>query len=318
MINKINTMPLVPRRITSMGLFKERGIATTTIQIDSESGILTLIPDTARGAPGNQLKKRKGQTRNFSISRFPVTFQIKPDEIQNIRALGSADQLRTLETIRDERFQDASNSMDSTLEFQRMGALKGIILDSDNSTVLYNLFTEFGVTQPTQDFTLGTAAAEMMPFCYAVKRGVEIALGDGVMYTEIRVLCGKTFFERFTTHPTVAATYKNWQAAETLREDNRAGFKFGGLVFEEYVGNVNGVGFIADSEAQAFPVGVPDLFETVFGPANHMDHVNKLGLPKYVFAELMDHGSGIDFLAETNPFSFCKKPKVLYKLTTSN
>lgn len=319
MIAKINTIPMAPRRISSMGLFKETPIATTTIQVDSDNAILTLIGDTPRGAPAPQLKKRKGASRDFRVSRFPVQFQIKPDDMQNIRALGTADQLRTLEMMRDQRFSDASNSLDATLEYQRLGAVKGIILDADGATVKYNLFTEFGVAQPTKDFTLGTAAAEMLPFCYAVKRGVDIALGDGVLYDHIHVLCGKTWFERFTTHPAVSQYYKNWQAAEIMRTDNRGGFKFGGMIFEEYpVNNVNGIALIADSEAYAFPVGVQDLFETVFAPANHMDYVNQLGLPRYVFAELMDMGSGIDFVAETNPLSICKKPLVLWKLTTSN
>ena len=319
MIDKINKVPLVPRVISQMGLFKETPIATTTIQVDSDNAVLSLIPNTPRGAPAPQLKKRKGASRNFSVSRFPVQFQIKPDELQNIRALGSAEQLRTLEYLRDQRFLDASNALDATLEYQRIGAIKGIITDADGSTVIYNLFTEFGISQPTQDFTLGTTTAEMLPFCYAIKRGVDAALGDGQMYDHIHVLCGKTWFERFTTHPAVSQYYKNWQAASEMVQDNRRGFKFGGMIFEEYpVNAVNGIGLIANSEAYAFPVGVQNLFETVFAPENHIEYVNSLGLPKYVFAELMDMGLGIDFLAETNPFSICKKPLTLYKLTTSN
>ena len=45
--------------------------------------------------------------------------------------------------------QHAQLTLDPTIEYQRVGALKGIILNGDGST-LYNLFTEFGVTPPTE------------------------------------------------------------------------------------------------------------------------------------------------------------------------
>jgi hypothetical protein len=36
--------------------------------------------------------------------------------------------------------------VDATLEHLRIGAIKGQILDADGPAVIYDLFTEFGVT----------------------------------------------------------------------------------------------------------------------------------------------------------------------------
>ena len=54
---------------------------------------------------------------------------------------------------------EMATKMDSTLEHLRIGAIKGQILDADGSAVIYDLFTEFGVTQHTEiDFDLDNAS----------------------------------------------------------------------------------------------------------------------------------------------------------------
>jgi hypothetical protein len=48
---------------------------------------------------------------------------------------------------------EMATKMDATLEHLRIGAIKGQILDADGSALIYDLFTEFGVTprHPAQD-----------------------------------------------------------------------------------------------------------------------------------------------------------------------
>ena len=56
--------------------------------------------------------------------------------------------------------QEMATKMDATLEHLRIGAIKGQILDADGSAVIYDLFTEFGVTAHTEiDFSLAESVA---------------------------------------------------------------------------------------------------------------------------------------------------------------
>lgn len=316
MTNAINKQPFVPGRIGSLGLFAEQGVPTTSIIVERKDGLLTLVPNTPRGAPGNPMQNPKAVVRSFMIPHFPVTQTVMAEEIQNVRGFGKT----TLETLQDYINSKSASmvpSLDATLEYGRIGAVKGIIYDADGSTAIYNLFTEFGISQTSVDFVLGTAGTDVNAKCLAVKRAVEDALGMA-MYDRIHVVCGKTWFEKFTNHAEVKEAWKRWNDGQKLREDKRRGFEFAGVFFEEYRGAVGAVDFVAASEAHAFPIGVPGLFETYFAPAPYMDAVNTPGLPRYFAQELMEFKKGVKLEAQTNPLSLCRMPEVLIKLTTSN
>jgi hypothetical protein len=60
---------------------------------------------------------------------------------------------------RNSSLSEMATKMDATLEHLRIGAIKGQILDADGSAVIYDLFTEFGVTAHTEiDFDLDNAS----------------------------------------------------------------------------------------------------------------------------------------------------------------
>jgi hypothetical protein len=71
---------------------------------------------------------------------------------------------RHLETMR--------NKHAITLEHLRMGALKGVILDADGST-LYDLFDEFDITPKTVNFALNAdtrTSRRSLPRCCVTSR----------------------------------------------------------------------------------------------------------------------------------------------------
>ena len=55
----------------------------------------------------------------------------------------------------------ARRDLDLTIEHQRIGAVKGIVMDADGTTPLLNLFTEFGVTQEVYDMQLDVDATKV-------------------------------------------------------------------------------------------------------------------------------------------------------------
>ena len=76
---------------------------------------------------------------------------ILADEVQNVRAFGSESMLEGVQAVVNQRMSEMATKMDATLEHLRIGAIKGQILDADGSAVIYDLFTEFGVTAAHRD-----------------------------------------------------------------------------------------------------------------------------------------------------------------------
>ena len=201
-----------------------------------------------------------------------------------------------------------------------MGALKGIILDADGST-LYNLYDEFGITSKTINFALATDNTNVRQKCVDTLAHIEENL-RGEFMTSVRCLCSPEFFEKLIAHPKVEKAYENFQQGAILRDDVRAGFTFGGIVFEEYRGQAtdgNGATrrFIAAGEAHAFPVGTIDTFGTYVAPADFNETVNTLGQPLYAKQDSRKFERGTDLHTQSNPLPMCHRPGVLVKLTMS-
>src|SRR5262245_63328522 len=146
----VNKIPYVPGRIASLGLFDERGITTSGIMIEERDGVLALVPTTPRGGVATQQGINKRTARTFETRPLCLTRNINVDEILNLRAFGSENGLLELESFVQSTLEDMVPSVDMTIEHLQLGALKGTIVDADGTTVIYNLFTEFGVTQVTE------------------------------------------------------------------------------------------------------------------------------------------------------------------------
>lgn len=322
----VNRQPYKPQKIAKLGLFESKGISTTSIDVEEHQGILSLIPNTPRGGVGNQNAHQKNKLRNFRCTHLELEDTVMATEVQDLRQPGTEMMLATLESVVQGRLTEMLPKHDATLEFQRLGALKGLILDADGSTVIYNLFNEFGFTQTQQDFALGTSTTDVLGLLTSVVKGaIEDALGaevfDGVM-----IYAGKTWWREFITHPKVVNAYQYFQATgqnmNPLRDDLRyEGFQFGGCIIQQYRGKVGGVQFIADSEAYAFPLGDDlGIYKTYFAPADVITGINQVGLPRYAYQIPLPGNplKGQQVLTQSNPISLCLRPDVLIKLTTSN
>ena len=311
----VNKMPFLPGRAGRLGIFDEAGIDTTTVMIEQRDGVLQLIPDTPRGAPPRQHNSNRREARTFRVPHFPLEGAIMADEIQNVRMFGSENQLETIQAKVSEKLEEMLRSLDATVEYGRIGAIKGIILDADGSTVIHDLFTEFGVTQIVVSFELDVDTTVVRGICLDVKNQIEDELGDAT-YDHIHAFCGADFFKSLIDHPDVREAYQRWLDGQALRNDPRfTGFEFAEIMFEQYRGAVSGVPFVAANEAHLFPVGTPGLFKTRFAPADFVEAANTIGLPRYAKQERMRFDKGIELHEQTNPFSYCERPKVLVKAT---
>ena len=323
--DSILNVPFVPTAARALGIFENEGIATTTLDLELDSVSMTLIPVTQRGGPATKFRQAKRTMRSLKVPHLQLSDTIKPEEIQNVRLFGSNNQLQSAQAVVNKRLTGMALSHDVTLEYQSIGAIKGVIYDSDGATVIYNLFDEFQIAQTTFDFLLGDANQDMKHWCLKVKRAIEIGLGAARVYSHIHCFCGNDWFDAFVAHPDVVAAYRLWQDrsnqgqyGDFARNDNRSGFQFAGITFENYIGGVGGVDFVPAGEAHFFPVGVPNLFRTVFSPGDFWETVNTIGLPRYARGEPLRMGRGLELITESNPLCYCTRPVALIKATTSS
>ena len=314
----INRVPNTYGRLEQLNLMAPHGVRTRTIIIEEMSGVLNLLPTQPVGAPGTLGTVGKRKVRSFVIPHIPHDDAVLPEEVQGIRAFGSETEMDALANLLAQKLQNMRNKHAITLEYLRMGALKGVILDADGST-LYDLYSEFGITAKTISFALGNAGTEVLLKVLEVKRHIEDNL-KGEFMTGIMCLCSQGFYDAFTTHAKVKEAFMYYQRNQQLGNDYRTGFTFGGITFEEYRGQATDAAgnvrkFIADDEAHFFPIGTANTFRTYFAPADFNETANTLGLPLYAKQEPRKFGRGTDLHTQANPLPICLRPEVLVKGT---
>lgn len=308
----INEAPAVPSRLAALGLFSEEGITTTTVQIEKDGDTLSLVSSGERGAPGQVVVGSKRQMLPFNTIHLPQRSTVKADEIQNLRAFGSETELEAVQTVVNKRLRKHRQRLDATIEYHRIGAVKGQILDADGQSVLADLCKTFGIKQ--KSIALDFAAANFRVQCLDIHDAVEDALGLAT-HTGIRALCGRHFWSVLLSNQAFADSARDAALAAALRGDPREAVEYGGIVWERYRGKVGSIGFVEDEVAYAVPEGVEDLFITRFAPSDHLDAVNTNGLPYYTSQELLQHGKGVDIESQSNPINLCTRPGAVIKLT---
>lgn len=310
--DRVNKFPYVPGRAGQIIDWSEEGVATLVIAIEEFGGVLSLVNPSARGGPGSTVGKDKRKLRNLTIPHYQIDDGIYAEEVQGIRAFGEESVVQTVQGVVDARVgRHVMLSLDPTLEFMRLGAARGIILNGDGST-LYNLFTEFNVTQPTEvAFDLTNAAnGAVRVTCTNVIRTITNAMGN-VPFSGVYAFCSDSFWDDLIKNSEVRATYLNQQEASQLRQGVAySTLNFGGITFENYRGS-GATPFVITDKAHFFPYGSPGLWRTVYAPADYIETVNTIGLPRYVKQFPMPNDKGVNLEVQMNPLSYCTRPGTL-------
>jgi hypothetical protein len=317
MTQAVNLIANTYGRVRHLGLFSADPVRTRSIIVEEINGLITLLQSQPPGSPAPRKKNAKAKMRSFIVPHIPYDDIIKPSDLQGRRDPGTADP-KTLEVEMTKRLTEMRANHAITEEHLMMGAVKGIILDADGST-LYNLYTEFAISPETVDFALDDSATDVAAKCRAVIRHIEDNLQGDVM-TGVHCLCDETFFDDLIGHPYVEKFYLQHVTALSLAgvtTDPRKAFNFGGITFEEYRGKATDPAtgslrpFIVAGYAHFFPVGTQSTFKIHYAPAEYMETVNTLGVPIYAKQVMQQSGKWIDILTESNPLPLCRRPGVL-------
>jgi hypothetical protein len=317
MTDSLIEAPYTGRMVGELGLFEEEGIPTVAVTAEYDGQTIKLVGNTPRTAPApiNPVVQKKART--FTTTHLPLQDSVMADDVQNKRAWGSNSDLETVSQAVARKLKHMRNNLEAMREWLRVGAVTGKIYDSDGTTVIYNLFTEFGVTQDSVNFSLGTATTDVRGKCTAVARHIADGMG-GIPYTGIAAICGNTWYDAFVSHALVRDTYANWETNAWLRADVAySGFRFAGIDFYNYRGAVAGKTYVAAGEANFFPTGSSEVFKGYNAPANYVETANTIGIPMYAKSEIMSLGKGMLIEAQANPLFICHRPDVLVKGTNT-
>src|SRR5262245_43197766 len=315
----INNLRFVPGYVSSRGLFGESSIATTAFSIEEKNNVLQLIGPTPRGGPGHTLPKLRRTMRMLAVPHFEINDAIMAEEVQGVRPFGQEDGTDAVMTKVGERMQTAGQSLEYTLEHARVGAIKGVITYADGQKL--DLFNEYGIAVPSNiDMNLDAAASDgsVRQKCAQIIRTVGANL-DGLGFTGVEAICGDAYFDALIKNPEVRVTFLNYQAAADLRSAYVSGgqtwgsFEFGGILWTNYRGNALGQPMVETNMAYLYPVGVPDLFKTVYAPADYIETVNTMGKKLYTKQYAMPNDKGVHMDTQTNQLNWCTRPLALQR-----
>lgn len=313
----INLLPNRYGRLEELGLFTPRPVRTRTIVIEERAGVLTLLPSRPPGSPGTVGVGGKRTLRSFVVPHIPHDDVVLPEEVEGLRSFGSESELMSVAEVLADHLEMMRAKHGATLEYLRMGALKGVILDADGSEIV-NLYHEFKITPKTFNFKLNVDSTSVLDKCLDLKRHLTKHLAGERMST-VHCLVSPEFFSALVNHATVKEAYKRWQEGLALRSDMRAGFPFAGVMFEEYAGEASTADgtvhrFINEGDGHAFPLGTLDTFTTYFSPADFNESVNTLGQPLYAKQAPRKFDRGTDLHTQSNPLPLCQRPALLVRV----
>nr|WP_303682844.1 major capsid protein [Brevundimonas naejangsanensis] len=317
----VNKVGYKPQLLGSLNIFEPMPVRTRTVFVDRREGKLTLIPSSPVGAPPKELVVDPRNAVPLKTTRLAEGFTLYAEEIQGIRAFGSETEFAQVQAEYLMRMASVRDDMDLTHEFHRLGALQGLLLDADGTTVIYNYFTEFGVTEAAAiDFDLDNAnpatGAIRLKTAEVIRSMSRSAGGAFTPGTTIHALVGDAFYDALITHPEVEKTYQNWAAAADLRQDRTwQAFTYGGITWHNYRGtDDNSTVAIDPDEAKFFPVGAKNVFKKAMAPAEFGPYVNTLGQDTYAM-NIPDRDRQAWTRGElySYPLYFCQRPDVLRK-----
>ena len=312
----VNVIPNNYGRIRQSGLFKEKGITTTSVAIERQNNVLNLLPQTQRGGEASRNQSGKRQMVSIEVPNFTHEDTIMAADVLNVRAFNTENQPEAIQTLVNNKLAEMRNKHDITLEFMCAGALKGKVLNSDGETIV-DLFKAFGIQQKIIDFKFSTAGTAVDALCRDVHRHIEKNL-KGEMMNGVLALCSPEYFDMLLKNESVKEAYDNYQSKTPWRDDMRQEFIYQGVKFSEYVGEATNVKgdvfkFVPEGEAIFLPMGTTNTFEINNAPADYIDAVGTIGLPIYAKQEVAKFERGIDLQTQSNPLPICKRPEVLVR-----
>jgi hypothetical protein len=299
----VNLTPYAPDFLGTQNIFTPMPIRTIDAAIViNDNGALEIVQTTPRGAPPYEQKINPQNVRSFRTPRIAIGDTIYAHELQGIisrASLTGGDMAMVLQDLQSEiayRLDGPTGlraKVETTKEHMRLGAISGIVLDADGST-LYNWPTMFGVSLPAEIAFNLSASSPAVGVLTTLVRGLKrqilrAAKAGNRQNVGILALCGDTFFDLLVKHPDVLPAWNVFQGNAGTRislglnqVDPFTTFTWEGIDWVNYRGTDDDSTIsVGDDKVKFVPTGIPGLFQEVLAPYESFDYMNTMGLPIY-------------------------------------
>jgi hypothetical protein len=313
--------------ISQLGIFTPEPVMTSIVGFEEIVEGNGKLIDRVRGERNTVNRGDVRKVHQFSIPHFPLDDQILPKDLIANSRYNSRTEAERLQDVRDRKMRYIRRKHASTLEVARAQLLTAGTVYAPSGTVAQNWFTEFGVTQTSIDFVLGTGATDVRGKFEQAIAAIQDNAGL-VDMTGIVCLASPEWFAKFINHQAITTAYQYFagtnQNGNPLRDRVGGGatvmhreFIYMGVRIIEMRDTIDGTRLIPANTAVFVPTGT-DAFRTYFAPCEtRMSTINTLGEEMYWFEKDMDD-KGIVIETESNFANGCLRPALIIAATTSN
>ncbi len=295
-------VPFIPGRLSEY--FDTRGLTGTTFSIEQRpENAPQIMASTPRGTPSKVETLEKRNVYSFDTVHKRYDGSVYADEVLNMRGMGVNVASEVIIQRRDDLIMRLRNDVDLTLESLRVACLA----TPSNA---------FGNMPASAQIALNTDATKTRAEIFTkIRQPIRTALG-GIPFTGIKALCSATFWAKLIENAAIKATLLNYSMAQSLRGETTEMVNFGGVSWEFYDGT--GTVVIPTGEARVFPIGIPQMWQQAFAPADTLDTVGAgaLGVPYYMQAIPSRDNRSWYIEMQTNPVMVCTRPTAVLQITT--
>ena len=309
----IQTSKYNPGQIAKLKLFEESGVATTSVAIDYIDNALKMLPTSPRGGVGEPHRSASRSVVTVQATHIATVASVYADEVQDQRAFGLSNGLDTPEALRMRRLSSMKTNLELTVEQHRAGAIRGLVQDTDGSTLL-DTYAAFGITQTVYPMDLG-GVGNLVNKSIGAERECERALG-GEDPTGFLALSSPSFMDALRANGYYDSAIR-FAAPGTMLAGYRSGITIGDTTYIEVRSTPGLPVKIPAGEGYMIPLGIAGLFLTRFAPGDYLSTVNQPGLPAYVQSQAMQMDKGWRLEAQSNHVSLCTRPLAVVKLTAA-
>ena len=287
-VNKIETQP---NHLGRLGVFTLSPIRSAMVALDVKANDIRLVPTSKRGEPIESRDKRnKAKFKYFQTDRIALKDRVNATDLAFLREVGTADRPRELAGEIAERQGGEQGSgglmgdIDATKEFQRLGALRGKLYDTEGA-LLYDYFAEMGIAEPSVinlDVTTLVDGNLRQNIHDNVVRYMK-KTKKGAKYTKILAICGPGAIDKLQASTEYRESFKNQAQASDLREGQADVVKFAGVEWVEYEGTDDDTTVaLGDNEVIFIPCGLNNtVFKHVASPGEKFSHLGQKGKEFY-------------------------------------
>lgn len=300
--------------LQELGLFETIFGKTTVAVVERETEASDTISAKERGGDRNYAGKNTAQTEYFPIPFYPLDFKQTAADLQDFREFATSDTPLTANSGLAKALKRITLSHDKLKTQVMYNALKGTTSGGGQYTI--NLATKWGVTATTAnvDFTDDT----VNPAQIIEKNGREViqtkAQNAADSY-QVICICGSGWFNGLINHPLVQNAWDKYPSSqEPLRARlggnliNRS-FDYQGVTYLEDATS----GQVARGDAYILPLGIDDMFQLHYAPADVEELANTVAKDQYIFEVKTHRNTKLE--TETSFQALCNRPELVIKST---